>query len=143
MILLDTNLLGRMTDRADPQYAAAHRAVRILRTQKDEPLIVPQNLFEFWAVATRAKAQNGLAMTPDRAALWIGYFRRLCSLLPDRPELAMVWLELVKAHAIKGFKAHDARLAAAMLTHKIPRLLTFNGADFKALPIAAVHPDLV
>ncbi len=116
MILLDTNLLGRMTDKADAQYAIVHRAIRAFRARKEELVIVPQNLFEFGAVATRDKKHNGLSMPTDRVALWIGYFRRVFTLLPDRPELVNVWLNLVKSHDVKGFKVHDARLAAAMLT---------------------------
>ncbi len=30
-----------------------------------------------------------------------------------------------------GKQAHDANIAATMLTHGIPRLLTFNAADFR------------
>jgi hypothetical protein len=35
MILLDTNVLGRMTDAADPQCAAARRAVQSLLLSND------------------------------------------------------------------------------------------------------------
>jgi predicted nucleic acid-binding protein len=68
MILLDTNLLGRMTDSTDPQCAASRRAVHLLLAQRERLTIVPQNLYEFWAVATRKpglppSGQNGLGMT--------------------------------------------------------------------------------
>jgi len=47
MILLDTNLLGRMTDSTDPQCAAARRAVHSLLADRERLIIVPQNLYEF------------------------------------------------------------------------------------------------
>jgi predicted nucleic acid-binding protein len=143
MILLDSNLLGRMPDKADAHHGTAHQSVRKLRRQKEQLVIVPQNLFEFWAVATRDKAHNGLSMSTDRATLWVGYFRRLFTFLPDRPELTATWLDLVKIYGVKGFKAHDARLVAAMQTYGIRRILTFNAADFRKFPISIVDPQLV
>lgn len=61
MILLDTNLLGRVTDSTDPQCAIARRAISLLCSGTDRPVIVPQSIFEFWAVATRSvgPAPNG------------------------------------------------------------------------------------
>ena len=53
MILLDTNLLGRITDSTDPQCATTRRAVSLLLGSRERLVIVPQNLYEFWAVATR------------------------------------------------------------------------------------------
>jgi predicted nucleic acid-binding protein len=53
MILLDTNLLGRLTDSADPLSEAARQAVHTLLAKGERLIIVPQNLYEFWAVATR------------------------------------------------------------------------------------------
>ena len=53
MILLDTNILGRMTDSADPQCLTARRVVHALLAKSERLIVVPQNLYEFWAVATR------------------------------------------------------------------------------------------
>jgi hypothetical protein len=51
-------------------------------------------------------------------------------------------LYLVTAQDIKGKKAHDARFAAAMLTHGVANLLTFNPDDFKSYSnITLVHPS--
>lgn len=77
MILLDTNLLGRITDSADPQCASARRAIHVLLAKGERLIIVPQNFYEFWAVATRKPGpppvgQNGLGMTPNQASQWVG-----------------------------------------------------------------------
>lgn len=92
MILLDTNLLARMTDSAHPQCATARRAVHSLLARRERLIIVPQNLYEFWAVATRKPGpppagQNGLGMTPDQAGHWLRFFQRRFTLLHDREEL--------------------------------------------------------
>jgi predicted nucleic acid-binding protein len=143
MILLDTNLLGRITDPRDPQCAAARRAMHALFAKREQPVIVPQNLYEFWAVATRTRAVNGLELSTEQASQWLRFFQRRFTLLPDREDLPAQWHELVRAHAIRGFRAHDARLVAAMRCHGITRLLTFNGDDFKSFSITVVDPATV
>jgi predicted nucleic acid-binding protein len=53
MILLDTNLLIRMTRSHDPQSGVARTAIQTLLRKGERLIVVPQNLYEFWAVATR------------------------------------------------------------------------------------------
>lgn len=148
MILLDTNLLARITDSRHPQCAVARQAIHRLLAQREQIVIVPQNLYEFWAVATRKAGSppaghNGLGMTCEQASQWVRFFERRFTLLPDRPDLVTAWHLLVKSLGIKGFKAHDARLAAAMQTYGITRLLSFNGGDFVGLPITVIDPASV
>jgi predicted nucleic acid-binding protein len=148
MILLDTNLLGRMTDSGDPQCATARHAAHALLGRGERLVIVPQNLYEFWAVATRRPGgppagQNGLGMSTDQASQWLGFFQRRFTLLPDRDDLPARWHELVKALGIKGFRSHDARLVAAMQCYGMARLLTFNGGDFKGLGVTVIDPASV
>ena len=145
MILLDTNLLGRMTDSTDPQCAAARRAVHSLLAKRERLVIFSQNLHEFWAVATRKPGpppagQNGLGMTCEQASQWLHFFQRRFMLLPDRADLLECWHALVKALGIRGLKSYDARLAAAMQTYGIRRLLTFNANDFKSFAITIIDP---
>ena len=59
MILLDTNLLTRMTRSNDAQCAAAREAVRKLIARGERLIVGPQNLYEFWAVATRLPGPVG------------------------------------------------------------------------------------
>jgi predicted nucleic acid-binding protein len=143
MILLDTNLLGRMTDSRDPQCAVARRAMHTLLLKGEQLVIVPQNLYEFWAVATRLPGVNGLGFTPEQASQWLRFFQRRFILLPDRDDLPARWHELVKTRAIKGFRSHDARLVAAMQCYGMSQLLTFNGGDFKDFGIAVIEPASV
>lgn len=145
MILLDTNLLVRVTDSADPHCAVSRAAIHTLLARREQIIIVPQNLYEFWAVATRRpgsppSGQNGLGMTPEQASQWLGFFRRRFTLLPDREDLLGRWHALVTMRGITGFRSHDARLVAAMECYGITRLLTLNGDDFKGFAITAVSP---
>ncbi len=148
MILLDTNLLVRVTNSADPQCAVARAAVHNLLARREQLIVVPQNLYEFWAVATRMPGlppagQNGLGMTIEQASQWLGFFQRRFTLLPDRDDLPARWHDLVRALAIRGFRSHDVRLVAAMKCYGMGRLLTFNGGDFKDLSVTVIDPASV
>jgi predicted nucleic acid-binding protein len=145
MILLDTNILARMTDTANPDCAAARRATHALPARQERLAIVPQNLYEFWAVATRKPGpppagQNGLGMTPARASQWLGFFQRRFKLLLDREDLLARWHDLVREHAVTGLKSYDARLVAAMQSYGLTRLLTFNLDHFRGFPITLIDP---
>ena len=63
--LVDTNLLLRLAQPKNPHQREAVRSLRALRRQKESLAIIPQNLIEFWAVATRPPANNGLGLTVD------------------------------------------------------------------------------
>lgn len=145
MILLDTNLLIRMARSRDPQSGLTRAAIHTLLGRGERLIVVPQNLYEFWAVATRSPGappagQNGLGMTPAQAAHWLRFFRRRFALLPDREELTRLWQTLVEAHGVTGFRAHDVRLVAAMQSYGITRLLTFNPGHFRHLPVTILDP---
>ena len=98
MILLDTNLLGRITDGTDPQCPAARRAIHSLLAEGEQLIVAPQNLYEFWAVATRKRGplpagQNGLGMATEQASQWLGFFMRRFTVLPVREDLLGRWHE--------------------------------------------------
>src|SRR5262249_5976321 len=145
MILLDTNLLTRITRSHDPQSGVARAAIQTLLGRRERLIIAPQNLYEFSAVATRAPGpppagQNGLGMTLVQAGHWLRFLQRRFTLLPDREELSKIWQALVEAHSVTGFRAHDVRLVAAMQSYGITRLLTFNVAHFGGMPVTVLHP---
>jgi predicted nucleic acid-binding protein len=146
MILLDTNLLTRITRSHDPQSGVARAAIQTLLRRGERLIVVPQNLYEFWAVATRAPGappagRNGLGMTPAQAGHWLRFFQRRFTLLPDRDELSRLWQVLVEAHAVTGFRAHDVRLVGAMQSYGINRLLTFNATHFRDLSVTILDPN--
>jgi hypothetical protein len=121
MILLDTNLLIRMTRSLDPQCGVARNAIQTLRARRERLIVVPQNLYEFWAVATRPVGAppaggNGLGMSTGQAGQWLRFFLRRFTFLPDHNQLSNLWLALVESHGVTGFRAHDVRLVAAMQT---------------------------
>ena len=129
-VLLDTNVLTRISEPDHAQYPAASKAIDALLSQGETLHIASQNLYEFWVVATREVANNGLGMRIADAKSRVDDFLKVFRLLPDIPEIFSNWLKLVTDHQCRGKPAHDARIAAAMMTHGIRRILTFNAQDF-------------
>lgn len=127
--LADTNLLLRLAD-ASPQNATAARALARLWQEGHEVFITPQNLVEFWAVATRPTEANGLGWDLEKTRREAGELRQRFPPLPESPGIFEAWLRLVESLPVTGKRVHDARLVAAMQVHGLDRLLTFNTADF-------------
>jgi predicted nucleic acid-binding protein len=130
-ILLDTNVLCRLAQQGHPQHAATMSAVSKLQQGGHDLCLVPQVFYEYWVVATRPAAQNGLEMptaVADRAIeSWLDVF----TLLRDERGVFQHWHDLVRQHDAKGKNAHDARLVAAMQRHGLTHLLTYNLTDFR------------
>lgn len=77
--LVDTNFLLRLAQNTSPFHSDARNAYSTLRTQGELLTIVPQNLVEFWAVATRPSSVNGLglliAVAAQELSEWRAYLR--------------------------------------------------------------------
>ena len=128
-VLLDTNILLRLTQPHHPSAPVAARALRSLRANNEMLHIAQQNIVEFWAVATRPIAANGLGYSTEQATAEVDALKRLFVLLPELP-LQDTWERLVADYRVSGKNAHDARLVAAMVVHGIESILTFNTQDF-------------
>lgn len=120
------------------------RSLAVLRGRGDDPRVIAQNLIEFWAVATRPIADNGLGITAAQAAREVTRLKTLFGILPDTADILPQWEQLVVKHQVLGKQVHDTRLIAAMHVHRITHLLTFNTADFKRYDgITVVNPSSV
>lgn len=127
--------------RQHPQHAEAVSAVKSLEVGGHHLIIVPQVLYEFWVVATRPVAQNGLGLPSAVSTQEIAQVRSIRDILHDDQSVFDAWVSIVSHYAVLGKKAHDARLVAAMLRHGVTHLLTFNVQDFARFgEIAAVAP---
>ena len=140
--LADTNILLRLQDPKSPDYLVVRSALEVLWERGERLYFTSQNLAEFWNVCTRPKANNGFGLTTletdQRAKLIESKF----SLLPDNEQVHLEWRRLVVQHSVCGVRVHDARLAAAMIVHGIPRLITLNNRDFERYSlIRAEHPS--
>jgi predicted nucleic acid-binding protein len=133
-VLLDSNILLRLAQATHPMHATAQAAVSALRHAGATFHTVPQNIYEFWVVATRPVANNGLGLTDSQTAAEVARLRALFPLLAEAPAVYPEWERLVVTHHVLGKNAHDARLVAALIVHGLDHLLTFNVADFTRFP---------
>jgi predicted nucleic acid-binding protein len=128
--LLDTNVLLYLANPAAPEHASAKAAVAKLLVGDERPVIAAQVLYEFWSVATRPAAANGLGWSVAQARAEVETVRARFFLLEESPAVIDLWLDLAVAHGLKGKRIHDVHLVATMKANGVTRLLTFNAADF-------------
>src|SRR5271157_5854120 len=130
-VLVDTGILLRLLDRADPHHGDIRQAFRKLRSRGDVPVTSAQNLAEFWNVCTRpASARGGYGLSVDETDRRLRLVERLVTVLGDTHAAYLNRRRLVKDHAVIGVKVHDARLVALMLAHGVTHLVTLNASDF-------------
>lgn len=138
--LADTNVLLRAADESSAHHDAAREAISALVADGNQIVLAGQALAEFWSVATRPVAVNGLGWTIERAENEVRRLLDQFPLLPDKPELFAEWLSLVVSHRVVGKKAHDMRLVALMNTCRVTHLITFNTRDFSGYGITVASP---
>jgi predicted nucleic acid-binding protein len=142
-VLVDTNILLRISQPDTAHATIAERALDALRIRNEELRIISQNLVEFWAVATRPLTENGLGFTVEQAMGRMIALKQLFPLLPETP-LQSEWERLVATYRVAGKNSHDARLVAAMTVHDIRSILTFNVQDFtRYVEITVLDPRMV
>jgi predicted nucleic acid-binding protein len=142
--LVDTNVLLRSVQKSHPMQPEAKSAINLLLSQPETVSVIPQNLIEFWAVATRPEASNGLGLSVDETVQQITSFKSVFILLPDSDDIFIEWELLVAQHRVLGKQVYDARLVAAMNVHRLTHVLTFNTADFKRFTtVTAVNPQSI
>jgi predicted nucleic acid-binding protein len=131
-ILVDTGILLRLVVPSDALHSEVRRCIKTLRSRSDHLLTLTQNISEFWNICTRpVEARGGYGFAIDEAARKIRLIERLISVRPDSELAYQEWKSLLVTYSVKGTKAHDARIVAAMKAYGITHLLTLNGDDFK------------
>jgi hypothetical protein len=75
--------LLRSAQETHPMHESSVQAVRILLEQGERLCIIPQNLIEFWVVATRPTEVNGLGLSFADALSELEQLKSFFVLLPD------------------------------------------------------------
>ena len=94
-ILVDTNVLLRRTQPDHPHHTAAVQSVAHLLETGEPVYYALQNIAEFWNVATRPIASNGLGFSPALALEEVGKIEQALMLLPEAPAIYGEWKRLV------------------------------------------------
>jgi predicted nucleic acid-binding protein len=137
---VDTNVLLRIFKRADPECSTIRKAFLNLRQDGHSLMISPQNMAEFWCVATRpATARGGFGLTIEQTDKQTRILEKFFHIVPEERQTYSIWRDLVKTHSVSGVRVHDARLVAWMMTHSIDDIITLNGSDFVRYPGMKAH----
>jgi predicted nucleic acid-binding protein len=133
MIQLDSGVLTRLAQKDHRDHAVAASCILVLHAQGETLGLLPQNIYEFWTVATRPRtAAEGLGLTPVQAKAQVERFVAMFTLqFTDDRGLYQQWSKLAETHSCSGKAAHDARIIAAMNLLGLSHLLTFNPRDFQ------------
>jgi predicted nucleic acid-binding protein len=129
-ILVDTNVLLRAIQHDSPFCGPARTALKLLHRQNYELCLTPRNVKEFWNACTRPTDNNGLGISVPGAERHTRLLERYLTVLQDSALTYAAWRQLVPTHRVIGTKVHDAYLVAAMKTHGLTQILTFNTSDF-------------
>ena len=106
-VLLDTNIVARMAQPGTSPSLVAHSAVNALGRRGDTACLVPQVLYELWAVATRPTTANGFGFATAQAAAELTRLQVLFPLFADTPAVFPEWQRLVVSHGVSGRNAHE------------------------------------
>lgn len=143
-ILIDTNVLLRSVQTEHSMNVSAVRALTILMEREEALVVSIQNIAEFWNVATRQEANNGLGFSIEETRDEVSRLEDFFEVLHEDPVSYAAWKELVIENRVSGVQVHDARLAAVMKAHDIRQIVTFNVSDFTRFAgIEPIHPDKI
>lgn len=139
--LVDTNVALRWVQQNAPEHPQAVQAVQYLLSIGAEVFLSSQNLIEFWNVATRPVAVNGLGWSIERTLKAVNDLEMLFAVIHETDRVYQEWKRLVSQYGVSGRQVYDARLVAFMCVYEIEWLLSFNTTDFERYAeIQAVHP---
>jgi predicted nucleic acid-binding protein len=141
-ILVDTNILLRITDPASLQHLATRAEFDKLIEEGATLLLCTQVMIEFWVVATRPKNANGLGLSAEEAAAELADFQKLLLFLNETENVKDRWFNLVRTFNVTGKRAHDARIVALMLENQIQSVFTINKDDFDFHPAIQIRTPL-
>lgn len=141
--LLDTNIALRSLNSSLSSYELVVSVLERLRSEGHELCLVPQVLYEYWAVVTRPAIHNGFGLSTTQALDDLEELKASFTLLRDERAVLNEWERLVAESKVQGRSTHDARLVAAMRRHAIAHIVTFNVRDFSRYPgVIVVEPRL-
>lgn len=93
--LIDTNILLRSVQPTHPMHPVAVRALERLMKREESLFIAVQNVAEFWNVATRSEANNGLGFTVEEARREVDRLENFFTVICEDIESYRAWKNLV------------------------------------------------
>ena len=131
MILIDTNIILRSKQSSSEHFERVTRKLIELTIKGEDLIICPQVIYEFYVVATRPVANNGLGLNYSQGLLEVNNLLETYSFIPEDSRVFPIWKGLIETFHVIGKPAHDLRLVAFMQVHSISKFYTLNKKDFR------------
>ena len=125
--VVDTNVLLAATDRGRTGHGAALDVLNAWPAAGTTLYTSGQILREYYAVATRPPAVNGLGLRASDALTNIRTLRSRLNVLAENEKVADRLIALLEDVPCTGKQVHDANVVATMLSHGIRGRYTWNG----------------
>jgi len=130
MILLDTNILTVSKQAGHRDHNKVTNQLKQFAEDAEELIICPQNIYEFFVVATRPIINRGLGLSREKTFEEIRNLKETYQMINDPGDLFNTWEEIIVKYNMSGKQGHDARLFAFMQAVGIRKLYTLNVQDF-------------
>ncbi|MDP2308751.1 MAG: PIN domain-containing protein [Pseudomonadota bacterium] len=127
---IDTNVLLAATASSRPEHLLALAALEA-GFAKRTLCLSGQVVREYLSVTTRPAAVNGLGLTQAQALSNVRQLVERARFLEEDAGVKDTLLRLLDSAPCLGKQIHDANIAATMIAHGIPRLMTLNPSDFR------------
>jgi predicted nucleic acid-binding protein len=129
---VDTNVLVYALDADAPQHAAARALLETARETGAALFVSPQILCEFYSIVTNPRRVPRPRSPTDAVSVIAGMLPFL-HVLPVPAHTVEGLLDLLRRHPVTGGDVFDLQIVATMQANGVPRIYTFNTADFEVL----------
>lgn len=130
-VFIDTNVLVYAAVDNAPLHDSAATALKRCQKNGTPCWVNRQVLREFMCIMTRPQTFQPLP-TIKTLALQVRFMERHFHVAEDTQQITSMLVALLEKHGIGGKRVHDANIAATMIVHRIPRILTNNPRDFQS-----------
>lgn len=131
--MVDTNVLVYSTVAGNPWHEESRRWLISMHGNDTMLCVIPQILREYLVVLTRGQVFE-VKFTVEQAVEALDALLPWINVLDETEIVSKMLRELVRRYKISGKHIHDANVAAAMLSHGISRIVTYNREDFSVFP---------
>jgi len=130
-VFIDTNVLVYAAVENAPLHDCATVALKKYQDAGVPCWVNRQVLREFMCIMTRPQT---FMPVPAIATViqQVHFLEHHFQVAEDNKQITSTLLVLLEKHGIGGKRVHDANIAATMIVHRIPRILSHNVRDFEA-----------
>ena len=140
MIALDTNVLVYAVAEEDPHHAASRRLVEAVAAGLLPACVFPQNLLEFYAVATNPR-RMACPLTAAQALTEMANLRAIFPVVMPKESALDRLTGLASSTGTAAADIFDACIAAQMLDAGIDAICTYTARDFEGFPLNVATPE--